>query len=101
MLSPLPTVTHGIVAAWLQTAGPAIAGELLDPLALVLRPRLVRSELLDRPQLIATQKLDGALQRASQESVRFGPEVSLLARRPREYTGMTSVTYDDLVGPIV
>ena len=101
MLSPLPTVVYSIVAAWLQTVGPTIAGELLDLLALILRLRLMRSELLDCPQLIAAQKLDSALQCASQESVRFGPEVSLLARRPREYIGMTSVIYNDLVGPII
>ena len=91
----------GIVTPWLQTAGPAIAGELLDLLALVLRLRLMRSKLFNCSQVITAKKLDGGFQRISQEPVWFSSEVSLLTRRPREYTRMTNMTHYNLMRWII
>ena len=101
MLSYLPRAIGGIVALRVQAARPTIAAELLDPPALILRPRLVRLELCDRPQVVAAQLLYGGLQHAPQESVRFGPEVSLLARGPGDDAGATGVTDHDPMRRII
>lgn len=80
---------------WVQTARPTIAGELLDFLALVLRPRFMRFKLFDCPQVVTAQLLHSGLQHTSQESVWFSQEVSLLACRPRNNTRMTNMTNHD------
>lgn len=78
MLSPFPRVTGGIVTPWKQTAGPAIAGKLLDLLAFVLRLRLMRSKLFNCSRVITGKKLDSA---SNEIKTPIGPHRTILTEK--------------------
>src|ERR1700679_4356780 len=50
---------RAIATARLEAAEPVVARQVLDGLAVVLRPRLVLPELLHRPELVAAQEPQG------------------------------------------